>query len=191
MKERNNLLLIIPLAFMILGCKKNEKDEVARKDLLCEPGKHYILTAKTVYPALCITRVGYDEYIPDLFDRFCLCQEQVLMNGEYWLKILAKVYFYSDGTYSYDDYALNCSTDDSLVLKFYHPYICNAGTWTLNADESFLTMTTSKGEIITSKIEKLTSSDTETGYLILSNEMAYKNVKYLITSTYIGVYSFW
>jgi hypothetical protein len=179
------IIIIIPLFFVASGCKKNEKQEVSRKDLLCEPGKYYILIAKTISPALRINREGCVEIIPDLFDRFTLCHEQVLMNAEYWLNILAKAYFYEDGTYTYDDYALNCSTIDSLVLQSYHPFVCNTGLWTLDADETYLAMTSSAGELIISKIEKLTSSDTESGYMILSYEMIHNSIKYTITSTYM------
>jgi hypothetical protein len=190
MRLKINILLIIPLIFMALSCNKNDTDRITRKDVLCEAGKHYILIAKTVTPSVHINYVGYEEIITDLFDQFALCQKQVLLNGETPLNVLAEAYFFLDGTYTYDDYVINNNINDSLILHIYHPYVCNTGTWSLNTDETILTMTSSQGEINTSKIIELTSSDTTQGYLIISNDLTYKNVKYIITSKYMGVYSF-
>lgn len=185
-----NLILIIPLTFMSLSCKKNEKEEVTRKDMICEPGKHYNLIAKVVSPTLHISHIGFDELITDLFDQFALCQKQIFIDFtfENYLNSLAEVYFFPDGTCTYDDYALNCNINDSIILLFYHPYVCRTGTWTLNTDETMLTMTSSDGKVIAYKIEELTRSDTDFGYLTLSNYITYRSVKYTITSKYMDGY---
>jgi hypothetical protein len=177
---------------MSLSCKKNEKKEVTRKDMICEPGKHYEMIAKSVSPTLHINQNGLDELITDLFDRFVLCQNPIFIDLTFtnYINSLADVYFIADGTYFYTDYGLNCiNINDSIIRLFYHPYISPQGTWTLTADETMLTMKSSDGKVIAYKIEELTGSDTDSGYLILSNYINYRSIKYTITSKYKAGFS--
>jgi hypothetical protein len=124
---------------MSLSCKKNENKEVTRKDIICEPGKHYEMIAKSFSPTLHINHNGFYELITDPVDRLVIYQKQIFLDYTFtnYINSLADVHFSPDGTYFYEDYGQYCcNIIDTIIQLFYHPYTCPQGTWTLTAGET-------------------------------------------------------
>jgi hypothetical protein len=148
-----SLLLIAALTIIIMSCEKDE--EASKKEMLA--GKNWILTAETINPGI---DFGGGVIITDLFSQYDQCFKDNLIN------------FTSSGNYTFEEGPTKCDSND--------PQVFDAGTWTLNSDETVLVITSSTDGVMNLTIQELTGSK-----LIVTYEETYDGIKYKLTSTYM------
>jgi len=115
-KNQIKTLLIVLLSGMILagaGCKKDDNTKTNKDKLV---GVNWKITAMTVSPAVEIGGVSYS----DLFSFLPDCSRDDLTK------------FNSDGTANFDEGPTKCDSGDPQTTY---------GTWSLNADQTVLTVT--------------------------------------------------
>jgi hypothetical protein len=140
------------LSLILLALFSCEDDEKSKTELLT--GKTWKMTGYTVDPAYNY----FGTLISDIFAQWDACDKDDIYS------------FKTDKTYTFEEGLTKCDPEDDQVYE--------TGTWTFNADETVLVLTT-EGETYNMTIVELSS-----GTLILTDQEQEEGIYYTYTLTF-------